>query len=277
MTKRKNVPTLTEAIEAQSVAWIARGPGGKAMQSMATQFALRIGADKLVSEVTSKHVSNAITKLLNAGYSKSTIQTYTSAFRVALEAVGVATGTWPKPPKKPRVRAREAILEGDLRAAVKWLRGRERTATADLALLLLGTGLRVDVEALSPKEFTVTPGSEFDLLRVQGKGGHEREIPIVDKAAREILTNRERLAAIRLVKYHTHSAWWNKAVKAVDIESRLPTLHSIRHRYATDALDRSGGDLRTVQELLGHASPATTAGYAAPTLQRMFKAVGGEE
>lgn len=41
------------------------------------------------------------------------------------------------------------------------------------------------------------------------------------------------------------------------------SLHQLRHRFATQALHCSGGDLRLVQELLGHASPATTAIYTA--------------
>ena len=40
------------------------------------------------------------------------------------------------------------------------------------------------------------------------------------------------------------------------------TLHQLRHRFGTQAY-RACHDLRTVQELLGHADPATTAGYAA--------------
>lgn len=40
------------------------------------------------------------------------------------------------------------------------------------------------------------------------------------------------------------------------------TLHQLRHRYATQFYRQSRGDLRTVQEVLGHASPATTSGYA---------------
>ncbi len=41
------------------------------------------------------------------------------------------------------------------------------------------------------------------------------------------------------------------------------TLHQLRHRFATAAYQAAGGDLRLVQELLGHRSPVTTAGYAA--------------
>ncbi len=41
------------------------------------------------------------------------------------------------------------------------------------------------------------------------------------------------------------------------------TLHSLRHRYGTQVYRASGHDLRLTQDLLGHASPSTTAGYAA--------------
>jgi integrase len=41
------------------------------------------------------------------------------------------------------------------------------------------------------------------------------------------------------------------------------TLHQLRHRFGTQAYRESGRDLRVVQELLGHASPSTTVGYAA--------------
>jgi integrase/recombinase XerC len=41
------------------------------------------------------------------------------------------------------------------------------------------------------------------------------------------------------------------------------TLHQLRHRFATGLYQASGGDLRLVQEVLGHSTPATTAGYAA--------------
>jgi len=41
------------------------------------------------------------------------------------------------------------------------------------------------------------------------------------------------------------------------------TLHQLRHRFATAVYQASGGDLRLVQELLGHATPVSTAGYAA--------------
>ena len=50
------------------------------------------------------------------------------------------------------------------------------------------------------------------------------------------------------------------------------TLHQLRHRFGTEAY-RSGHDLRAVQELMGHASPETTAGYAAYANESAIAAV----
>lgn len=60
--------------------------------------------------------------------------------------------------------------------------------------------------------------------------------------------------------YKTHLKRWNVVRGRLNLKG-LATPHSLRHKYATEALDRSGGNLRLVQELLGHSNPATTAIY----------------
>lgn len=50
----------------------------------------------------------------------------------------------------------------------------------------------------------------------------------------------------------------NTYLRSVGVDD---TFHSLRHRYGTQVYELSGFDLRLTQELLGHASPATTAIY----------------
>jgi integrase/recombinase XerD len=135
------------------------------------------------------------------------------------------------------------MAEDDLLRLIAWFDREGYPETADLARLLRGTGLRVNVEALSRTALTLIEGAEYDTLRVIGKGGHERTVPLVDPAVRELLRDPVRLKAMR------------------GITSKLPSPHSVRHYYATRALSKSGGNLVMVQELLGHASPTVTSRY----------------
>ncbi|SNS57338.1 tyrosine-type recombinase/integrase [Rhodococcoides kyotonense] len=117
---------------------------------------------------------------------------------------------------------------------------------------------------------------EFDgwMLTVHGKGGKDREVPVTD----EIATMIQRGAA-----GHTIGARKTGYLFPGDIDGHLSprwvgklcaqampgvwTMHKLRHRYATRAL-RGTNNLRAVQELLGHASVATT---------EIYTDVGGEE
>lgn len=97
-------------------------------------------------------------------------------------------------------------------------------------------------------------------LRITGKGGHERLVPLPEDLARTLLAAppgwlfpSPHRAGLHLTPHHV-----GKIVSAL-----LPdgwTTHTLRHRCATVAY-ASTRDLRAVQELLGHAKPETTARY----------------
>ena len=133
--------------------------------------------------------------------------------------------------------------------------------TADLCVLLRHSGLRVEVEALKG-ELELTLREDYALISVKGKGGHEREAVVVDPEAVAIASSAQRLQAFRRVPYRTHHERWKKACIAAGCGSKVPTLHSLRHAYATEIYRRTG-DSALVQQLLGHADPRTTSGYIA--------------
>ncbi len=123
------------------------------------------------------------------------------------------------------------------------------------------------------------------LVRVRGKGKKERLTPIGDHALHAIETYWMTLA--RLPEPNEPIFWATgstpRAVAARVIQARLKkylaragldpeiTPHKLRHSYATHLLD-GGADLRSVQELLGHAHLATTQVYTHVTVERLKKA-----
>ena len=142
----------------------------------------------------------------------------------------------------------------------------------DLAVLTLlwGCGLRIS-EALG------LTGADAPLpatLRIRGKGGKERLVPVID-AARTAVADYLRLCphplevraplfrGIRGGKLNPRAVAGLMA--KVRMQLGLPasaTPHALRHSFATHLLE-AGGDLRTIQELLGHASLSTTQAYTA--------------
>jgi integrase len=107
-----------------------------------------------------------------------------------------------------------------------------------------------------------TDDLELDLtgwtLRVVGKGGKVRRLPLSDALAAAIRRSDQGYLFPGDVDGHLSARWVGRLVSRA-----LPgawAMHSLRHRFATAAysLDR---DMFTVQELLGHASPVTTRMY----------------
>lgn len=97
-------------------------------------------------------------------------------------------------------------------------------------------------------------------LRVHGKGRKIRVIPITRALALEILAASGYLFPGQ-IDGHLSPAYVSKLVSRALPEGW--TAHTLRHRFASRAFIGTGKDIRAVQELLGHASVATTQIYTA--------------
>ena len=152
-------------------------------------------------------------------------------------------------------------------------------AARDMAVLSLcyGAGLRIS-EALAISRADLDTSS----LRVTGKGGKTRMVPLID-AVRASIETYLKLCPYQLtptqplfrgVKGGTLSARIIQ-MRVVQLRSALglppsATPHALRHSFATHLLGR-GGDLRAIQELLGHASLSTTQIYTAVDADRLLE------
>lgn len=107
-------------------------------------------------------------------------------------------------------------------------------------------------------------------LLVHGKGGRERVVPLTDGIARELLELDAGYAFPGQIDGHLSARRVGELATAV-LDGEW-TLHSLRHRFATRtyAIDR---DVFAVQELLGHASPATTRRYVESNRSRLRELV----
>jgi integrase/recombinase XerC len=167
----------------------------------------------------------------------------------------------------------KALTEGDARDVVdkvavlsdeRWIALRD----AAVVLLLYGCGLRIS-EALALKRSEVPLR---DAIMVTGKGNKQRVVPVLPIVAEAVEAY---AAACPYVAEDSSPLFVGARGGALDpgvvqrqmrrlrVHLGLPetaTPHALRHSFATHLL-AGGGDLRTIQELLGHASLATTQRY----------------
>ena len=149
---------------------------------------------------------------------------------------------------------------------------------------LYGSGIRVsELTGLNVLDVDLDSG----CLRVSGKGGRERIVPVGRKALDRIQAYRDRLFSKTGIGMHTDGPLFlnkNKGrlssrsvARILEILVRKCSLavpispHGIRHSFATHMLD-AGADLRTVQELLGHKSLSTTQKYTHVSIDRLMAA-----
>jgi len=195
-----------------------------------------------------------------------------------------------RPPKPPR-RLPKALSLEQVQAMLAVPATDNEVGVRDAALLelLYGTGIRIS-EAVSldvdevDRLVRAQAGEPAPGLRVLGKGGKERIVPVGSYARAALdaylVRGRPVLAAAgrgtpalflntRGGRLSRQSAWAilrSVAEKAGITADVSP--HTLRHSYATHLLD-GGADVRVVQELLGHASVTTTQIYTLVTIDHL--------
>jgi integrase len=275
--------TLREAHTLATRYWDTKGGTTGPVMAMRAEQVIKhagLGWGRKVSSLTASDGTRALTGLHKL--SVSSRASYYAAFRRMLALAGVSTVGWPQAGHAPR-RVREPMPREAAESLQAWFATNDMPESADLVTVLLGTGMRVKVEALSFDAWQVAHGwvgvmpgcgpTNASVLRVTGKGGHERLIPI-NPALGVILTGKQRMQAMRRLSYSAHMKRWKQGVEALGIQSKLPTPHSLRHLYATEAYRRSGCNLHVVKELLGHADINTTARYIGVNMEELRHAAG---
>jgi site-specific recombinase XerD len=157
----------------------------------------------------------------------------------------------PDPPRAAEIAELLDSLEGDDPLA---LRNRA------LVELVYSAGLR-SAEAVGLDLADVD--FEQELVRVRGKGGKERVVPLGEEAAWWVARYLEH-ARPQLTKGSEPALFVSARGRRLDTSTlrRIsPHPHRLRHAFATHLLE-GGADLRTIQELLGHSSLSTTQIYS---------------
>lgn len=263
--------TVSQALTLAEAYWDSSAKDARMMKLRAKAVAGIIGVSRELDSLGPSDGVLILTELAKGGKTKGTVKAYYAAFRRMLALSGIATSHWTNAPAPPR-RVREPMLVPDVERMVDWFIGRAWGSTADLATILLHTGMRVEVEALSWTAWSLwdTFTGTGAALRIKGKGGHERVVPI-PKFLWGILSDEPRMAAMRKLSYDGHLKRWRLGCAELGICTKLPTPHALRHLYATLAYERLDHNLVLVQQLLGHADVTTTAGYIGVSIEALSK------
>jgi integrase/recombinase XerC len=169
--------------------------------------------------------------------------------------------------------ARDMIDRVETQAREDWIAARD----AAVVTLLYGCGLRIS-EALG---LTGAASPLPEVLRITGKGSKTRIVPVIP-AARAAVARYAALVPFDLAPAEPlfrgvrggalNPRLIARAMESARLQLGLPataTPHAMRHSFATHLLS-AGGDLRTIQELLGHASLSTTQAYATVDTARIM-------
>ena len=188
-------------------------------------------------------------------------------------------------PKLPR-RLPQVLTPVEMDALLACMGGKSPLEMRDRALfeLIYSSGLRCQ-EALDLRTSDVN--FESSEVRVKGKGRKVRVIPVGGEALhaleRYLQDGRTRLILAGTLEDHVFVSKTGRPLSASDVQRRLgrylriagapagTSPHTLRHSFATHLLE-GGADLRSIQEMLGHASLSTTQVYAHVSAAHLRKA-----
>jgi integrase/recombinase XerC len=183
-------------------------------------------------------------------------------------------------PKPIGIAAAKRLADADERAGEtreQWILGRDAAVMA----LLYGSGLRIS-EALSLRRRDVPRPGEGDVLIVTGKGNKTRMVPVLQNVLQLIQDYAaicpHPLPANGPIFVGARGGPLSARIIQLTMERMRAALgladsatpHALRHSFATHLLSR-GGDLRAIQELLGHASLSTTQVYTGIDSERLLE------
>jgi integrase/recombinase XerD len=221
----------------------------------------------------------------------SSVRSFT-AFTAAEGVIPTDPAASVTPPKAPARLPKAITIDEMTRLLAASGGGDDPVQLRDRALLelLYATGARIsEAVGLSVDDVTALSDDEFSVVRVTGKGNKQRLVPLGSYAraavdaylvrARPIFAARGSSTPALFLgprggAMSRQSAWLaiQAAAERADLAAHVSP-HTFRHSFATHLLE-GGADVRVVQELLGHASVATTQIYtlvSADTLRDMYR------
>jgi integrase/recombinase XerC len=195
---------------------------------------------------------------------------------------GVNPAAEVRTPKLPQ-RLPRVLTKDDANALMEFPEGDGLAVRRDRAILetLYSTGARVsELVGMNREDLDLRDG----LVRLRGKGRKERIVPIGDVALEAIKEYQAALKPSAVSHQRSAPVFMNSrggrltarsiARLVANYSSRLAggrvSPHALRHSFATHLLDE-GADLRAIQEMLGHASLATTQKYTHVAMDQLMK------
>ncbi len=237
----------------------------------------------LLSEIARPQIIEYKEELLSSGMSSLTVGSYITSVRRFYEWTeankyypNVAKGI--KTPRRKQQFRKQPLTTDQVKKLLSYYQDKTLRDYA-IVNLLLRTGLRT-IEVIRANVEDITFKGSQRVLLVQGKGRDERDnfVLLTDKAYQPIadylatrgkvnsseplFTSASNNSKGERLSTRTISYIAKEGLKAIGLDERAYTAHSLRHTTAVDIL-RAGGCLETAQLTLRHSNPATTQIYTA--------------